>query len=193
MALYGGSQLHNAPVGKHELIPLPVVFGPGATLWYRILNKINLSSKQSTILSRVAVDQVVFTPVNLTLFLSSMAFLEGWPTPAKPKITGIPRSASDASEDIHAIADEARAELAVAEKGAKERISDKLNSTYWMALTRNWMLWPWVQLVNFSFVPLNHRVLVVNVVSLGWNCYLSYLNSGGGAETESDETSKKAS
>jgi protein Mpv17 len=55
----------------------------------------------------------------------------------------------------------------------------KLESTYGTAITKNWMLWPWVQLVNFKVVPLQHRVLVVNVVSLGWNCYLSFLNSQG--------------
>ncbi|KAA8576400.1 hypothetical protein EYC84_006530 [Monilinia fructicola] len=38
------------------------------------------------------------------------------------------------------------------------------------------MIWPAVQAVNFKLVPLEHRVLVVNIVSLGWNCYLSYLN-----------------
>ena len=44
---------------------------------------------------------------------------------------------------------------------------DKLASTYGTALAKNWMLWPAVQAVNFKFVPLEHRVLVVNVVSLG--------------------------
>lgn len=43
----------------------------------------------------------------------------------------------------------------------------KLETTYWSALSKNWMLWPFVQIVNFKFVPLHHRVLVVNVVSLG--------------------------
>jgi protein Mpv17 len=74
----------------------------------------------------------------------------------------------------------------------------KIESTYWNALSKNWMLWPFVQAINFKFVPLMHRVLVVNVVSLGmfscqfsflprtnthsgWNCYLSYLNSTGAA------------
>lgn len=55
--------------------------------------------------------------------------------------------------------------------------SEKLESTYWPALSRNWMVWPIVQFINFKYVPLELRVLLVNVVSLGWNCYLSYLNS----------------
>lgn len=54
---------------------------------------------------------------------------------------------------------------------------EKLDKTYWNALTSNWMVWPFVQAVNFKVVPLHHRVLFVNVISLGWNCYLSALNS----------------
>ncbi|KAL5332297.1 hypothetical protein BJX70DRAFT_384522 [Aspergillus crustosus] len=41
----------------------------------------------------------------------------------------------------------------------------------------NLAIWPLVQGVNFAFVPLELRVLVVNVVSLGWNCFLSLINS----------------
>jgi protein Mpv17 len=55
--------------------------------------------------------------------------------------------------------------------------SEKLEKTYTTALTKNWMVWPFVQLINFRFIPLEHRVLLVNVISLGWNCYLSYINS----------------
>ena len=52
---------------------------------------------------------------------------------------------------------------------------EKLNSTYFEALKKNWMVWPAVQAINFKFVPLEHRVLVVNIVSLGeshtsWHC-----------------------
>lgn len=56
---------------------------------------------------------------------------------------------------------------------------EKLRKSYFDALKMNWALWPAVQAVNFKFVPLEGRVLVVNVVSLGWNCYLSFLNSQG--------------
>lgn len=43
----------------------------------------------------------------------------------------------------------------------------KLESTYFNALSKNWMVWPIVQFTNFKFVPLPHQVLFVNFVSLG--------------------------
>ena len=43
----------------------------------------------------------------------------------------------------------------------------KLESSYLTALQKNWMVWPAVQFTNFKFVPLEHRVMVVNVVSIG--------------------------
>ena len=177
MALYGG-----------------LVFGPAATTWFGFLaRRINFPTRPNlTIAARVLTDQTVFASTNLFCFLSSMAIMEG----------GSPQ--------------------------------EKLNSSYWSALKMNWVLWPAVQGVNFRFVPLEHRVLVVNVVSLGelngrlrflwffpfsiswlslfwlifgyitfmvmvfvricrrssmlicflhsigWNCYLSYVNSQGG-------------
>ena len=49
----------------------------------------------------------------------------------------------------------------------------KLKDSYGTALSKNWMLWPAVQFTNFKFVPLEHRVLVVNMVSLGKEDILS--------------------
>ncbi|KAK4193400.1 hypothetical protein QBC35DRAFT_481481 [Podospora australis] len=120
MALYGGA-----------------IFGPAAATWFKFLSrKVNFpSSPRKTMLARVAVDQGVFAPTFIGIFLSSMAVLEG----------GSPK--------------------------------EKLEKNYWPALSTNYLIWPWVQMVNFTFVPLQHRVLFVNVISIGWNCYLSYLNS----------------
>ncbi|KAK1450788.1 sym-1 [Colletotrichum cuscutae] len=119
MALYGGA-----------------IFGPVATTWFKFLqNNIVLKNKNAEMLARVAVDQGVFAPVMISVFLSSMATLEGG------------------------------------------SIKEKLDKNYKTALTSNYMLWPFVQVVNFKFVPLHHRVLFVNVISIGWNSYLSFLNS----------------
>lgn len=116
--------------------PNPAVFGPAATTWYKFLAKnVNLKSPNGTILARVALDQGVFAPVFIGVFLSSMATMEG------------------------------------------NSVKDKLDKNYKTALTSNYMLWPFAQAVNFKVVPLEHRVLFVNVISIGWNCYLSYLNS----------------
>ncbi|KAJ5761569.1 hypothetical protein N7533_003608 [Penicillium manginii] len=54
---------------------------------------------------------------------------------------------------------------------------EKLKHSWLPAYKANCMVWPFVQGVNFTFVPLELRVLVVNVVSLGWNCFLSLMNS----------------
>lgn len=51
--------------------------------------------------------------------------------------------------------------------GTRERVRKKLQDRWLQGLKANWTLWPGVQLVNFKFVPLEHRVLVVNLVSLG--------------------------
>ncbi|OAG42127.1 hypothetical protein AYO21_03581 [Fonsecaea monophora] len=40
---------------------------------------------------------------------------------------------------------------------------EKLAKNYLPGLKANWALWPAVQAVNFKLVPLEHRVLVVNV------------------------------
>ena len=53
----------------------------------------------------------------------------------------------------------------------------RIETTWWPALKANWMLWPFVQVINFSFIPLQHRVFFANIVSIGWNSYLSWINN----------------
>ena len=43
----------------------------------------------------------------------------------------------------------------------------KLENNYVEALKKNWMVWPGAQFVNFKYVPLEYRVLVVNGISIG--------------------------
>ena len=74
---------------------------------------------------------------------------------------------------------------------------EKWKTAFAPAYKANLLVWPFVQGANFAFVPLELRVLVVNIVSLGmctlgvmalenesanffvgWNCFLSLMNSG---------------
>lgn len=147
MAAYGGGTYTHSPKSLPHFqrdssnSKSTVIFGPAATKWFEFLVKrVNLPSKNGTILARVACDQFVFAPCNMALFLSTMAYMEG-NSPAQ-----------------------------------------RLRDAYIPGYQKNLMVWPWVQFVNFKYVPAEMRVLVVNIISLGWNCYLSYLNSGGGTK-----------
>jgi protein Mpv17 len=138
MAFYGGGISFEL---IHLFIPsakncCTAIWRPAATRWFRFLQtKIVFQNKNLEMITRVAIDQTLFAPTSLFVFLSTMSIMEG----SNP--------------------------------------SEKLSKSYITTLQKNWMVWPFVQLFNFRFVPLDHRVILVNVVSLGWNCYLSYVNS----------------
>jgi len=78
--------------------------------------------------------------------------------------------------------------MAVLEGGSP---ADKLRESYVPALSANYMIWPFVQMVNFKFIPLQHRLVFVNVISIGWNSYLSWLNSKSAAGKEEEEEKEK--
>lgn len=40
------------------------------------------------------------------------------------------------------------------------------------------VVWPPLQLINFTFVPLRLQVLYINLANLGWNTFLSMMAAG---------------
>lgn len=58
-------------------------------------------------------------------------------------------------------------------KGAKEKVSTRFLTTLFGA----WKFWPMANAVNFWFVPMQFRVLYMNVLSLFWTGWLTYVNS----------------
>lgn len=58
-----------------------------------------------------------------------------------------------------------------------EEAKHRLNNSWQPTLVKNWILFIPVQLANFSIIPPHLRLVLVNVVSLFWNAYLSYSNA----------------
>ncbi|KAK5879717.1 hypothetical protein CesoFtcFv8_022811 [Champsocephalus esox] len=50
----------------------------------------------------------------------------------------------------------------------------RLKRDYPDALISNYYLWPAVQMANFYFIPLHHRMAVVQIVAVAWNSYLTW-------------------
>jgi len=42
------------------------------------------------------------------------------------------------------------------------------------AVRVGWMVWPLVQLINLSIIPIQYRILVINFICIFWNTYLGW-------------------
>eukprot|EP00088_Acartia_fossae_P007435 TRINITY_DN13495_c0_g1_i2.p1 TRINITY_DN13495_c0_g1~~TRINITY_DN13495_c0_g1_i2.p1 ORF type:complete len:183 (-),score=16.46 TRINITY_DN13495_c0_g1_i2:391-939(-) len=58
--------------------------------------------------------------------------------------------------------------------GQPQNLMSHLKGIYFDILISNWKLWPAAQIINFYFIPLQHRLLVMNLVALMWNTYLAW-------------------
>ncbi|GMK54354.1 hypothetical protein CspeluHIS016_0109400 [Cutaneotrichosporon spelunceum] len=58
---------------------------------------------------------------------------------------------------------------------------EKADKNIWPTLKVNWSLFVPVQTINQSVVPLHYRLVVINVVNLFFNTFLSLQNAEGGA------------
>merc|ERR1719384_1973091 len=55
--------------------------------------------------------------------------------------------------------------------------SEKLKTKFFLTLFGAWKFWPLANAVNFWFVPFQFRVLYMNILSLFWTGWLTYVNS----------------
>ncbi|KAK4306710.1 hypothetical protein Pmani_021491 [Petrolisthes manimaculis] len=69
--------------------------------------------------------------------------------------------------------------LGVTQGNSVTQIQEDVKKNYKDVLLVNWSVWPAVQICNFSFVPLHHQVLVVQVFALFWNTYLAWKTNQG--------------
>ncbi|KAK0066102.1 protein Mpv17 [Biomphalaria pfeifferi] len=56
-----------------------------------------------------------------------------------------------------------------------QEIKNKFQKEFFPLLFTSYKVWPLAQLINFYVLPLQHRVLFVNCVALGWNTYLAWV------------------
>ncbi|CAF1392049.1 unnamed protein product [Rotaria magnacalcarata] len=53
--------------------------------------------------------------------------------------------------------------------------TDRFYKDFPTVMKGNYCVWPAFQLTNFYFIPLQHRVLFVNICSVMWSTFLAYI------------------
>eukprot|EP00543_Licmophora_paradoxa_P005616 CAMPEP_0202445030 /NCGR_PEP_ID=MMETSP1360-20130828/3917_1 /ASSEMBLY_ACC=CAM_ASM_000848 /TAXON_ID=515479 /ORGANISM="Licmophora paradoxa, Strain CCMP2313" /LENGTH=176 /DNA_ID=CAMNT_0049061155 /DNA_START=179 /DNA_END=709 /DNA_ORIENTATION=+ len=137
------------------------VFGVFATsylhVWWNMLERVcerlipAASGKISNTFFKVVIDQGVGAPFYVYTYYIITNFLQ---------MVGDPRFRGTTEE-------------------AFDTTKSKADEMLWPTMMRHWKLWPAIHGFNFYYVPLHHRVLVQNLVLVGWSGYLSHLNNGG--------------
>lgn len=123
-----------------------MLFAPIGHLWYGKLEHLLPSKTWSTVASKIALDQLMFTPPTTLLFFSSTHLFER-------------AQFGDLNSDVHHF------------HTAFQHAQDKLIPT----LRVNYCVWPVIHIVTFTSIPLNYRIFFINIMSLGWSSYLSMI------------------
>ncbi|ODQ81777.1 hypothetical protein BABINDRAFT_160015 [Babjeviella inositovora NRRL Y-12698] len=130
-----------------------IIFAPIGDKWYKILNKVKIPTSKLIALGIKPTPKTI-TVVNTVarVFIDQACF----PPVSVPFYYVV---------------------MTLLEQKSMEDIKEKLRLNYWPTLLSNWTVWPTIQLFNFGFVKVEYRLIVVNIVSLGWNCYISFMNN----------------
>jgi protein Mpv17 len=133
-----GNDLDPLRVGR-MMIYRSMFFAPTYALWLRGLEKVVPATVVSvrTVVTKVAMEQVIWGPPALGMFYVVMSCLEG----NSPQ-HGYERAKALIVETI------------------------KMSVCFWTPM----------QLVTFSVVPMQYRVLWVSILQVGWNAWLSAMN-----------------
>lgn len=55
-------------------------------------------------------------------------------------------------------------------------IWDRIKQTVPKTVANSWKLWPFVNVINFSIMPVEFRGVFAGLVAMGWQTYLTWLN-----------------
>lgn len=62
-------------------------------------------------------------------------------------------------------------------RGTPDRIASEVSEKLVPTTLAGWRLWPAAQAINFFMIPIQYRVIFINIVAVGWTCMLSKIGN----------------
>lgn len=138
--------------------------GPALSTWYRFIDrKVTTTNRVQGLVTKVVLDQFVFAPFFIAAFFTGQGLFEG-------------KSINEIKEKLSS----GYTTALIGNYKVRIKTRKKYSCVFFFnckKLYKKKKIWPAVQIANFYFTPLNYRLMVTNVVALGWNAYLSTINS----------------
>ena len=154
------------PLRTARFVCVGIVYvGPTTHVWFNWLARTFPGSHPAQVAKRVVIDQALFSPVFMAVWLPVMWTLESFSESIQGK-----RTAPESSPISISL------------------FAKRLQQELFPVVVANWILWIPAQAINFRFVPIKFQVLFSNVVDLLWNAYLSFYNSSSQQEAKDDMT-----
>uniref|UniRef100_A0A669DQS6 Mitochondrial inner membrane protein Mpv17 n=1 Tax=Oreochromis niloticus TaxID=8128 RepID=A0A669DQS6_ORENI len=136
--------------------------GPVIGSWYKVLDRLVVGGTKSAAMKKMLVDQLCFAPCFLGAFLCISGALNG--LTVEENVTKLRRDYTDALISNYYVSVQCNLFFNL----FRIHFTDQLN------VSCLFQLWPPVQIANFYFIPLHHRLAVVQVVAVAWNSYLTW-------------------
>lgn len=149
-------------------------FAPMYSLWMRWMERRFPAVTPSAVVTKIALDQLVWTPPSIAFFYTYLTVLEG----------GAGGREGGAAAGGEGGRNAATHEMASCEEDAvgscfRGRVLEGVKRAQlmlWPTLQINWPFWCTVHLATFTVVPLQHRLVFISTVQVAWNAFLSGMN-----------------
>lgn len=128
--------------------------GPLTHYFYKFLEVLMPTVSIANVFKKVLLDQLILSPICIVSFFLPASLIEG-------------KSWEESKKELK------RKFLTVYTVSLNLMLCNILFDFFYFKV--DWIVWPGAQSINFYFVSIHYRVLYVNVVTMVYNIFLSYI------------------